>query len=258
MVVDNKATITYVQLLKEDLVIIRLIPKDGPVPEYQAGQFITLGLPNPVEGGKIVSLVSDAGTPLISDPGYKLVSQARARNIRVVPVPGPSALITALSVAGLPTDRFIFEGFLPAKAEGRRKQLAGLALEPRTLVFYESPHRVQDSLKAMVEVFGSERKAVLARELTKRFETLIADSLGNLLERVAADQNQQRGEIVLAVEGLSREQQQADELPELEKMLLVLLEELSVKQSVALAVRLTGVNKNTVYEMALRLNKAGP
>jgi 16S rRNA (cytidine1402-2'-O)-methyltransferase len=173
-------------------------------------------------------------------------------------VPGPSALITALSVEGLPTDRFIFEGFLPAKAEGRRKQLAGLALEPRTLVFYESPHRVQDSLKAMVEVFGSERKAVLARELTKRFETLIADSLGNLLERVAADQNQQRGEIVLAVEGLSREQQQADELPELEKMLIVLLEELSVKQSVALAVRLTGVNKNTVYEMALRLNKAGP
>ena len=110
----------------------------------------------------------------------------------------------------------------------------------------------------MVEVFGIERKAVLARELTKRFETLIADSLGNLLERVAADQNQQRGEIVLAVEGLSREQQQADELPELEKMLIVLLAELSVKQSVALAVRLTGVNKNTVYEMALRLNKAVP
>ncbi|MDA7686856.1 16S rRNA (cytidine(1402)-2'-O)-methyltransferase [Pseudomonadales bacterium] len=211
-----------------------------------------------IEAGQAVALISDAGTPLIADPGYKLVSQARARNIRVVPVPGPSALITALSVAGLPTDRFIFEGFLPAKAEGRRKQLAGLALEPRTLVFYESPHRVQDSLKAMVEVFGIERKAVLARELTKRFETLIADSLGNLLERVAADQNQQRGEIVLAVEGLSREQQQADELPELEKMLIVLLAELSVKQSVALAVRLTGVNKNTVYEMALRLNKAVP
>ncbi len=162
----------------------------------QGGRFLTK-----LQAGEDVALISDAGTPLISDPGYHLVRQARAAGIPVVPVPGACALIAALSAAGLPSDRFVFEGFLPAKAAGRRGRLEALVDEPRTLIFYEAPHRVLECIEDMVAIFGDERPALLARELTKAFETLKGLPLGELREFVASDSNQQRGECVLLVAG---------------------------------------------------------
>jgi 16S rRNA (cytidine1402-2'-O)-methyltransferase len=151
--------------------------------------------------GESLALVSDAGTPLVSDPGYRLVRAARAAGIKVSPVPGASAVIAALSVAGLASDRFVFEGFLPAKAAARRERLARLAAEPRTLVFYESAHRIEDSLADMAAGFGAERPAVLARELTKLFETVLDGTLADVCAQVAADPNQRRGEFVVIVQG---------------------------------------------------------
>jgi 16S rRNA (cytidine1402-2'-O)-methyltransferase len=151
--------------------------------------------------GESLALVSDAGTPLVSDPGYRLVRAARAAQVKVSPVPGASAVIAALSVAGLASDRFVFEGFLPAKSSARRERLARLASEPRTLVFYESAHRIADSLADMTIAFGAERPAVLARELTKLFETVLDGSLAQVQAQVAADPNQRRGEFVVIVEG---------------------------------------------------------
>ena len=152
--------------------------------------------------GDSLALVSDAGTPLVSDPGYRLVRAAREAGIRVSPVPGPSAIIAALSVAGLPSDRFTFEGFLPAKSGARRERLAALAGETRTLVFYESSHRIAESLADFRSVFGDERRAVLARELTKLFETVLDGRLADLHAAVEADANQRKGEFVLLVEGV--------------------------------------------------------
>lgn len=152
--------------------------------------------------GESLALVSDAGTPLVSDPGYRLVRAARAAGVRVSPVPGPSALIAALSVAGLPSDRFAFEGFLPAKASARRERLGALAGEARTLVFYESSHRIAEALADCVEAFGGDRPAVLARELTKLFETVLDGSLAEVQAQVGADPNQRRGEFVLLVGGV--------------------------------------------------------
>jgi len=154
-----------------------------------------------LQGGESVALISDAGTPLISDPGFRLVRAARAAGIRCAPVPGACAAIAALSVAGLPSDRFVFEGFLPAKAAARRSRLRELAGEPRTIIFYESSHRVAESLADMRDVFGAEREAVLARELTKMFETVLGEPLAALAARVAADPDQQRGEHVILVAG---------------------------------------------------------
>lgn len=151
--------------------------------------------------GDSLALVSDAGTPLVSDPGYRLVRAARAAGIKVSPVPGASALIAAMSVAGLPSDRFVFEGFLSSKASARRERLATLASETRTLVFYESAHRIEAALADFVIVFGGERPAVLARELTKMFETVLDGSLAELLARVRADHNQRKGEFVVLVQG---------------------------------------------------------
>jgi 16S rRNA (cytidine1402-2'-O)-methyltransferase len=151
--------------------------------------------------GESLALVSDAGTPLVSDPGYRLVRAARAAGIKVSPIPGASAVIAALSVAGLASDRFVFEGFLPAKAAARRERLALLASEPRTLVFYESAHRIEDSLADMATAFGAERPAVLARELTKLFETVLDGTLADVRVQVAADSNQRRGEFVVIVQG---------------------------------------------------------
>ena len=151
--------------------------------------------------GESLALVSDAGTPLVSDPGFRLVRAAREAGITVSPVPGASALVTALSVAGLPSDRFIFEGFLPAKPNARRERLAALASEPRTLIFYESAHRIEDALDDAVAAFGAERRAVVARELTKLFETVLDGSLADLAQRVRADPNQRKGEFVLLVHG---------------------------------------------------------
>ncbi|MEP6634049.1 MAG: 16S rRNA (cytidine(1402)-2'-O)-methyltransferase, partial [Luteimonas sp.] len=158
-----------------------------------------------LRNGDALALVSDAGTPLVSDPGFRLVRAAREAGIKVSPVPGASAVIAALSVAGLPSDRFVFEGFLPAKAAARRERLAQLAGETRTLVLYESSHRIEAALADLVAVFGAERKAVVARELTKLFETVLDGSLGALHARIAADADQRKGEFVMLIEGIGEE-----------------------------------------------------
>lgn len=203
-----------------------------------------------LQEGRSVALISDAGTPLISDPGYRLVSVARARGLRVVPVPGVCAATAALSAAGIPSDRFTFEGFPPAKQAARLKLFARLREEPRTLVFYESPHRILDCVDDMASSFGSERMVVIARELTKAFETIHGDTLGGLQQWLRADENQQRGEFVILLRGA--EQTPDEQLsPEARRVLAVLLEELSVKQAAALASRLTGVKKNLLYALAL-------
>lgn len=212
----------------------------------QGGRFLVK-----LQAGEDVALISDAGTPLISDPGYHLVRQARAAGIPVVPVPGACALIAALSAAGLPSDRFVFEGFLPAKAAGRRSRLELLLEEPRTLIFYEAPHRVLECIEDMAAVFGSERPALLARELTKTFETLKGLPLGELREFVANDSNQQRGECVLLVAG--KPAPEGDEVVDAQtlKVLDLLLAELPVKRAAALASEITGVRKNLLYQLAL-------
>ncbi|VVC76356.1 Ribosomal RNA small subunit methyltransferase I [Aquicella siphonis] len=200
--------------------------------------------------GESVALVSDAGTPLISDPGYHLVREARSRGIKVVPLPGPCAAIAALSVAGLPTDKFSFEGFLPAKPESRRNRLALLLHESRTMIFYEAPHRLLPVLKAMAEVFGGERRAVTARELTKIHESVLAETLAKLVAHFETHENELRGEFVIVLQGADESQSETREvIPE--NVLDILLEELPLKQAVALASKITGERKNVLYEMAL-------
>jgi 16S rRNA (cytidine1402-2'-O)-methyltransferase len=168
--------------------------------EHNEGE-AAAGLVARLQAGESLALVSDAGTPLVSDPGFRLVRAAREAGIVVSPVPGASALVAALSVAGLPSDRFVFEGFLPAKPNARRERLASLAPEPRTLIFYESAHRIEEALADAAAAFGGERRAVVARELTKLFETVLDGPLDALLERVRADPNQRKGEFVLLVHG---------------------------------------------------------
>ncbi|MCQ4309614.1 16S rRNA (cytidine(1402)-2'-O)-methyltransferase [Pseudomonas stutzeri] len=202
--------------------------------------------------GEDVALISDAGTPLISDPGYHLVRQARAVGIRVVPLPGACALVAALSAAGLPSDRFIFEGFLPAKQVARRARLELLREEPRTLIFYEAPHRILDSLTDMEEVFGPERPAVLGRELTKTFETLKGLPLAELRAWVASDSNQQRGECVLVLGGWQVPQGEEAVDANALRVLRLLLAELPVKRAAAVAAEVTGVRKNVLYQLALQ------
>lgn len=206
--------------------------------------------------GDDVALVSDAGTPLISDPGYHLVRQARAAGVKVVPVPGACALIAALSAAGLPSDRFIFEGFLPAKAVGRRARLEQVKEEPRTLIFYEAPHRILECLEDMEAVLGGERPAVLARELTKTFETLKGLPLAELRAFVAADANQQRGECVVLVAGWSAPQDDQAISSDAMRVLDLLLAELPLKRAAALAAEITGVRKNLLYQAALDKQKS--
>lgn len=205
--------------------------------------------------GADVALISDAGTPLISDPGYHLVRNARAAGIRVVPVPGPSALITALSAAGLPSDRFIFEGFLPAKTAGRRARLEQVKQEPRTLIFYEAPHRILECLEDMQLVFGGERPALLARELTKTFETLKGLPLAELAAWVGADSNQQRGECVVLVAGWQAPEGEDALSTEALRVLDLLLQDLPLKRAAALAAEITGVRKNLLYQAALDRQK---
>jgi 16S rRNA (cytidine1402-2'-O)-methyltransferase len=200
--------------------------------------------------GDSIALISDAGTPLVSDPGYRLVRQARLAGIRVVPIPGACAMVAALSAAGLPSDRFAFEGFLPAKQGARVAQLESVAADPRTLIFYEAPHRILETLVDMCQVFGSERELVMARELTKTFETIKGDRLDVMRDWVAADSNQQRGEIVLLVQGAPK-RDVGDITSEQERVMRVLLEELPVKQAANLGAKLTGLKKNFLYQWAL-------
>jgi 16S rRNA (cytidine1402-2'-O)-methyltransferase len=208
------------------------------------------GLLARLRAGEDLALISDAGTPLISDPGYRLVRAARQAGVTVVPVPGPSALIAALSVAGLPTDRFVFEGFLPAKSAGRRARLQALAVEPRTLVFYEASHRIQECLADLAAVFGAEREAVIARELTKTFEQVQSGTLAELGAWLAADPNRLRGEFVVLVAG-AVEPAETDIGPEAQRVLAILLRELPVKQAAALAAEITGARRNALYQLAL-------
>lgn len=223
----------------------------GSLHEHNERQKVE-GLLAELEQGLSLALISDAGTPLISDPGFPLVRAARARGIRVVPVPGCCAAICALSAAGLPTDRFVFEGFLPARGGQRENRLRELADESCTLVFYESSHRILDSLASMAEVFGEARRAVVARELTKTYETIRDGTLAGLLEWIRADAQQQKGEFVVLVEGAPARASDALDAAT-EHVLATLLEELSVKQSAALAAKLTGVAKKRLYERALEL-----
>lgn len=216
----------------------------------QGGRFLARLL-----AGDDVALISDAGTPLISDPGYHLVRQARAAGIAVVPVPGACALIAALSAAGLPSDRFIFEGFLPAKTAGRRARLEQVKEEPRTLIFYEAPHRILECLQDMQAVFGDERPALLARELTKTFETLKGMPLAELAAWVAADSNQQRGECVVLVAGWQAPEGEEAVSTEALRVLNLLLAEMPLKRAAALAAEITGVRKNLLYQAALEQQK---
>lgn len=207
--------------------------------------------------GDDVALISDAGTPLISDPGYHLVRQARSAGIHVVPLPGACALIAALSAAGLPSDRFIFEGFLPAKQAARRARLELLREEPRTVIFYEAPHRILESLEDLEAVFGPERPAVLARELTKTFETLQGLPLDELRTWVAADSNQQRGECVLVVGGWQAPQGDDAIDQNARRVLRLLLAEMPVKRAAAVAAEITGIRKNLLYQLALEEKSEG-
>lgn len=198
--------------------------------------------------GDSVALISDAGTPLISDPGFRLVRAARAAGIRCIPVPGACAAIAALSVAGLPSDRFVFEGFLPAKAAARRGRLQELAHDTRTLIFYESSHRVVESLDDMRDVFGPARDAVLARELTKMFETVLGQPLADLAANVRADPDQQRGEHVILVAGCSEE---ADaKLAEGRRIFTILRDELAPAKAAKLAAAISGAPRKALYEVA--------
>lgn len=203
------------------------------------------GLVERMLGGDDVALVSDAGTPLISDPGFRLVRAARAAGLRVSPIPGPSAVVAALSVAGLPSDRFIFEGFLSAKAGARRSRLAELAGESRTLIFYESSHRIVESLEDMRDAFGADREAVVARELTKMFETVLGDPLSVLVERVSSNPNQQKGEFVVMVAG--REAGEDERLSEGLRVFAILKDELPPARAAKLAAAITGAPRKALY-----------
>lgn len=204
--------------------------------------------------GESIALISDAGTPLISDPGFHLVREAKMRGVKVVPVPGACAAIAALSVAGLPTDKFTFEGFLPAKDEARRQRLIGLLHEMRTMIFYEAPHRLLATLSSLQVVFGAERKAVVARELTKLYESVLALSLNDLITYYTAHHDELRGEIVILVAGSDEEAPASREVVP-EAVLDILLEELPLKQAATLAGKITGERKNVMYELALSKKK---
>jgi 16S rRNA (cytidine1402-2'-O)-methyltransferase len=210
-----------------------------------------------LRAGAHIALVSDAGTPLLSDPGFELVRRvSQEEGVTIVAVPGPSAITAALSVAGLPTERFSFEGFLPARLAERRARLAELAPETRTLVFFEAPHRIAESLEDMSAAFGAERRAAVARELTKVFETVYRGTLATLAVQARGDANFSRGEITVVVAGAVRTET-ANENAQLDATLSVLLSELAPSKAAALAAKLTGARRNDAYARALELAAAG-
>lgn len=213
--------------------------------QYKSEQLVTRLL-----SGQSVALVSDAGTPLISDPGYHLVNSCRDAGVQVIALPGPCAAVTALSAAGLPTDRFAFEGFLPAKEKARLDKIESLKDEPRTLVFYESPRRLLDSVAALVAVLGDDRRIVVARELTKTFETIHSLPAAEMLVWLQQDSNRSRGEIVLMVAGYRPDSD--DELSaEVLRTLALLRRELPLKKAAALTAEIHGVKKNALYKYGL-------
>jgi len=206
-----------------------------------------------LKGGKAVALVSDAGTPLISDPGYIVLREVHNAGLKVSPVPGVSALVAALSVAGLATDRFVFEGFLPAKAAARQARLRRVVDEQRTLVFYESSHRILASLGDFCEILGADRDVTMAREITKKFETIHSTNLAALRAFVEGDPQQQKGEFVLVVSGAKVVADRIDS----DHVLALLLAELPLKQAAALTSKITGANKNALYQTALAMKELG-
>lgn len=204
-----------------------------------------------LQEGKSIALVSDAGTPLISDPGFHIVRHLRSLDLSVVPVPGACAAIAALSVAGLPTDRFTFEGFLPSKSGARQTKLSELVSEPRTVVFYDAPRRAIDTVQDINDVLGGQRQIVIARELTKTFETIHADTCENILAWLKEDPNQLKGEMVLIIEGAKVD---PNDIPEVAiKTLKLLLAEMKPKTACAIAAEIHGVKKNALYQIALDL-----
>jgi len=206
--------------------------------------------------GRSVALISDAGTPLISDPGYELVNIARSKGVQVSPIPGACALIAALSVSGLPSNQFIFEGFLPAKSSSRKKVLQSFEKESRTTIFYESPHRLLDSLTDILECLGDRREIVLARELTKTYETVMSGTVPNLLANINLDSNQKRGEFVVLLKGCDTRQSSLSIDADAEKLMRLLMEELPLKTASSLAAKVTGIKKRDLYQWALEF-KAG-
>jgi 16S rRNA (cytidine1402-2'-O)-methyltransferase len=210
-----------------------------------------------LRAGARIALVSDAGTPLLSDPGFELVRRVAQEGISIVAVPGPSAITAALSIAGLPTERFSFEGFLPARLAERRTRLAELAAESRTLVFFEAPHRIAECLEDMSAAFGAARRAAVARELTKVFETVYRGTLSELVILARGDANFTRGEITVVVEGAPRTAADTSQI-QLDATLTVLLTELAPSKAAALAARLTGAKRNDAYARALALARAAP
>ncbi|MCL1118301.1 MULTISPECIES: 16S rRNA (cytidine(1402)-2'-O)-methyltransferase [Pseudomonadati] len=216
--------------------------------ERDRAQWIIQKLTN----GEAVALISDAGTPLISDPGYHLVKQVREAGFNVVPLPGPCAAITALSASGLPSDRFSFEGFLPSKEKGRIDKLLALKEDPRTLIFYESPHRIVHSLESIVATLGADREIVMAREVTKTFETFLSGPAADVLQQVKDDLNQQKGEIVLMCHG-HRTDSESDIPAVVVNTLKLLCQELPLKKASALAGEIHGIKKNALYKYGLEI-----
>lgn len=207
-----------------------------------------------LEDGLDAALISDAGTPLVSDPGYQLVRSAHEHGVQVIPIPGPSAVLAALSASGLATDRFRFEGFLPSRREARRRRLTAVADAPETLVILESPHRVLASLGDMAEIFGSEREGAIAKELTKVFETVRRDSLTGLQRWLEADPARQKGEFVIVVAGAAGHETEAGEP---QALLSALLSELPLKTAVRLTADISGMSRNRLYALALELRGEG-
>ena len=209
-----------------------------------------------VARGDSLAIVSDAGTPLISDPGFSLIAAARQRAVPVIAIPGACAAIAAISVSGLPADRFTFEGFLPAKNAARRSRLDALAAETRTLIFYEAPHRLREVLDDMASIFSSERHATVCRELTKRFETTYSGSLAELSATAANDENMSRGEIVIVVAGAAAAKQESVAF-DAQQLLRALLDELPPAQAAKIAARVTGMRRAALYDLAMQFAGKG-
>ncbi|MGD0466579.1 MAG: 16S rRNA (cytidine(1402)-2'-O)-methyltransferase [Gammaproteobacteria bacterium] len=217
-------------------------------------QQIVVKLLKLLKEGKTISLISDAGTPLISDPGYHLVKQAHLANIVVSPIPGPSSVITAISVSGLATDQFIFIGFLPSKLQQKQKTLLDLVFERRTMIFFEAPSRLIDTIECMQKVFGADREATFCRELTKKFETIKQANLANIYDFIVADQLQQtKGEIVIVVAGNLKNVDEID--ANTHKILQNLLTELPLTKAAALTAKITGISKKKLYDYGISLSK---